>query len=88
MTQTLLAKARAFKAPERKKAPPTKEAAQLAVAWACGELTYTQVQAALDRSKGASVYGVLAIGLRDAIHLGFLARTDSFEPKKAKVAGK
>ncbi len=88
MTQTLLAKARAIKRPERKKAPPEREAAQLAVAWACGEVSYSQAQAVLGRSKGASVYGVLAIGLRDAIRLGYLARIAPAEPKKAKVAGK
>lgn len=60
---------------ERKTAPPQREAAHLSVAWAKGEVTYTQVQDALQRGKGASVYGVLACGLRDAVKLGLLKVT-------------
>ena len=74
-TQSLLSKAKAVKGNTRKERPPEKEAARLAVAWALGEVTYTQVQAALDRSRGASVYGVLACGLRDAVRLGYLTKT-------------
>ncbi len=72
--KSLLARAREVKRPERKQSPPEKEAALLAVAWACGEVSYTQAQHALDRGKGASVYGVLALGLRDALKMGILVK--------------
>jgi hypothetical protein len=70
--KTLLARAKSItkKVPVGK--PCDKQAAALSVAWALGEVTYTQAQAVLARSRGASVYAVLACGLRDALWLGML----------------
>ena len=68
--QTLLAKAKSV----TKKAPKQDETAGLAVAWAMGEITYTQAQAVLARAKGSSVYAVLACGLRHALRLGMIQR--------------
>ena len=70
--KTLLARAKSITKKARVSKPIDKQAAALSVAWALGEVTYTQAQGVLARSRGASVYAVLACGLRDAIRLGML----------------
>lgn len=72
--KTLLARAKSITKKVRASKPADKEAAALAVAWALGDVTYTQVQEVLARAKGASVYAVLACGLRSALRLGMLQR--------------
>ncbi len=54
--------------------PPNREVAELSVAWATGEVSYTQVHMALDRTKRTTIYNVLACGLRDAVRLGMLKK--------------
>ena len=66
----LLALARKQKTKDRKSRAPNRQKAILALAWARGEVSYTQVQATVGGSTGASVYGMLACGLRDAFKLG------------------
>ena len=90
--KTLLARAKSItkKVPVGK--PIDKQAAALSVAWALGEVTYTQAQSVLARSRGASVYAVLACGLRDALRLGMLqpgvaARGKSMS-NAAEIAGR
>ena len=61
------------KAHEMRDAAPDPELAALAVAYGAGEITLTQVGAAVDK-KGNSAYAQLAKGLRDAFSLGLLAR--------------
>ena len=70
--KTLLARAKSITKKVSAGKPIDKQAAALSVAWALGEITYTQAQAVLARSRGASVYAVLACGLRDALRLGML----------------
>ena len=70
--KTLLARAKSITKKVRANKPADKEAAALAVAWALGDITYTQAQSVLAKSCGASVYAVLACGLRDALRLGML----------------
>jgi hypothetical protein len=57
----------------RDAAPPDRELALLTVAYGTGEITLTQVGAAVDK-KGNSAYAQLAKGLRDAFTLGLLVR--------------
>ena len=52
----------------------SKQAATLSVAWALGEVTYMQAEGVLARSRGSSVYAVLACGLRHALRLGMIQR--------------
>lgn len=55
--------------------PPERENAVLAVAWAYGEVTMTQVTKALGRDGNS--YAHVARGLRDAVRLGLIVRTAS-----------
>jgi hypothetical protein len=61
---------------------PDQQGAELAVAWAHGEITLIQAGEALGRA-GNSMYSQLANGLRDAIKLGLLVRPNA--PKRAKI---
>jgi hypothetical protein len=79
--QTLLARAKSVTKKVRASKPKQDETAGLAVAWAMGEITYTQAQAVLARAKGSSVYAVLACGLRHALRLGMLQRVTPREEK-------
>ncbi len=72
--QTLLARAQSISKKVRASRANQPEAAALSVAWAIGDVTYTQAQQVLARSKGSSVYAVLACGLRDALRMGALQR--------------
>ena len=72
--KTLLARAKSIPKKARASQPADKEAAALSVAWAIGDVTYTQAQEVLARAKGASVYAVLACGLRSALRLGMLQK--------------
>jgi len=80
-SQTLLARAKSVTKKVRASKPKQDETAGLAVAWAMGEITYTQAQAVLARAKGSSVYAVLACGLRHALRLGMLQRVSPQEGK-------
>ena len=55
------------------------ELADLAIAWAYGELTLSQVQNALDFGRTRTPYSIIADSLRFAVKIGKLARTT---PKK------
>ena len=72
--KTLLARAKSIPKKARASQPADKETAALSVAWALGDVTYTQAQEVLARAKGASVYAVLACGLRNALRMGMLQR--------------
>ena len=57
------------------KATPSKEArekAELAVAWAFGKLTLTEVTQALGSSTGNGTYSTLSRSLRDAAAFGMI----------------
>ena len=70
--ESLLEKAKAVEKKGRG-VTPDPQGAELAVAWAYGEITLLQAGEALGRA-GNSMYSQLANGLRDAVKLGLLVR--------------
>ncbi len=61
------------KVQEARKLPDADNAA-VAVEWALGHLTFTDIQRGVGKTAGSGVYAKLARGLRDAVRLGLLRK--------------
>jgi hypothetical protein len=73
--ESLIDRAHAVPSKTQRNGKPNPELAQLAIAWAAGEITLKQVAGALGRpGAGAMAYSPLAFGFRDAVALGLLVR--------------